>query len=158
MSTQKVALVTGGGRGIGRAIALELARTGHDVAVGWVQGEATATAVAEEIRALGRRAATVQGDVAVPADCAAVVAATVAALVLLLSVLAVSPQIHADLHACGHDHSHFPAAPAGNPGSDDGCVVTLFGQGITAGAAPALNSRASSISPATPVALSTAPL
>ncbi len=65
-------------------------------------------------------------------------AATVAALVLLLSVLAVSPRLHADLHACGHEHSHSPAAPAGNPDSDDGCVVTLFGQGITAGSAPAL--------------------
>jgi len=63
-------------------------------------------------------------------------AATVAALVLLLSVLAVSPRLHADLHACGHDHSHSPAAPAGNPDSDDGCVVTLFGHGITAGSAP----------------------
>ena len=63
-------------------------------------------------------------------------AATVAALVLLLSVLAVSPQLHADLHACGHDHGHPHEAPAGNPDSDDGCVVTLFGHGITAGSAP----------------------
>lgn len=65
-------------------------------------------------------------------------AATVAALVLLLSVLTVSPALHADLHACGHDHSHSPKAPAGNPDSEDGCVVSLFGQGITAGSAPVL--------------------
>ena len=67
-------------------------------------------------------------------------AATVAALVLLLSVLAVSPQLHADLHACGHDHrhSHDHEVPASNPDSDPGCVVTLFGQGITAGPAPVL--------------------
>ena len=65
-------------------------------------------------------------------------AATVAVLVLLLTVLAISPQLHADLHACGHDHGHPHEAPAGNPDSDDGCVISLFGQGITAGSAPVL--------------------
>jgi hypothetical protein len=65
-------------------------------------------------------------------------AVTVAALVLLLSVLSVSHQLHADLHACGHDHGHAHEAPAGNPDSDESCVVTLFGQGITAGSAPLL--------------------
>ena len=77
-------------------------------------------------------------------------AATVAALVLLLTVLSVSPQLHADLHACGHDHGHPHESPAGNPDSDDGCVVTLFGQGITAGPAP--------VSLATPAAALVAPI
>lgn len=80
MPTQKVALVTGGGRGIGRAVALELARTGHDVAVGWVRDEAAAQAVATEIRGLGRRTALVQGDATDVADCERAVAGTVAAL------------------------------------------------------------------------------
>lgn len=79
-------------------------------------------------------------------------AATVAALVLLLSVLAVSPQLHADLHACGHDHghSHHHEVPASDFDSDPGCVVTLFGQGITAGPAP--------VSLATPAAALVAPI
>lgn len=51
----KVALVTGASRGIGRAIALELARRGADVALA-ARHAAPAEAVAEEIRALGRRA------------------------------------------------------------------------------------------------------
>lgn len=76
----KMALVTGGGRGIGRAISLELARQGHDVAIGWLRDEAAALAVAAEIQALGRRAATVQGDVGDPADCRRLVDETVAAL------------------------------------------------------------------------------
>ena len=80
MDTARVALVTGAGRGIGRAISLELARQGWDIALGWVRDEAAATAAAAEIRALGRRAALVRTDAADPADCADAVAATVAAL------------------------------------------------------------------------------
>ena len=76
----KTALVTGGGRGIGRAISLELAHQGHDVAVSWVRDEAAADAVAAEIRGLGRRAVTVRGDVSDPADCRRLVDETVAGL------------------------------------------------------------------------------
>lgn len=57
-----------------------------------------------------------------------------AVLVLLLTGLSVSPQLHAELHDCGHDHDH--PAPASIPDSEASCVVTLFGQGITAGLAP----------------------
>ena len=59
----KRALVTGGAAGIGRAIALELARSGCDVALIDVDaGKAEATA--GEVRALGRKAAAAVGDVA----------------------------------------------------------------------------------------------
>lgn len=58
----KVALVTGGGQGIGRAIALRLATEGADVAVADLD-QAKATAVAEEIRALGRRSVATLTDV-----------------------------------------------------------------------------------------------
>jgi glucose 1-dehydrogenase len=75
----KTALVTGGGRGNGRAIALALAREGADVAVGYVGREAAARAVAGEIAALGRRSLVVQGDTARAADAARIVAETVAA-------------------------------------------------------------------------------
>ena len=76
----KTALVTGGGRGIGRAISLELARQGHDVAIGWVRDEPAAAAVAAEVRALGRRAVLTRGEAADPADCVRNVTETVAAL------------------------------------------------------------------------------
>lgn len=59
----KVALVTGARRGIGRAIALELARQGAHVAVNDVAGEEQAQAVAEEIRGMGRRSMVVMADV-----------------------------------------------------------------------------------------------
>ena len=59
----KVAVVTGGGRGIGRAIALELAKQGADVAVAVSRDVAAAESVAEEIRALGRKAIARQADV-----------------------------------------------------------------------------------------------
>jgi len=57
------ALVTGGSRGIGRSCALAAARRGADVAITYVANREAAEATAAEIRALGRRAAIVQGDV-----------------------------------------------------------------------------------------------
>jgi meso-butanediol dehydrogenase/(S,S)-butanediol dehydrogenase/diacetyl reductase len=67
-----VALVTGGGRGIGRAIALRYAREGAAVALGDIE-EATARAVAEEIRALGAVAEPFTVDVAQPTQCVTMV-------------------------------------------------------------------------------------
>ena len=58
----KIALVTGGGRGIGRAIALELAQAGCDVAL-LVRTREQVEAVTDEIRALGRRSIAIAADV-----------------------------------------------------------------------------------------------
>jgi len=57
------ALVTGANSGIGRAVALGLARAAADVAVNYVTHPETADAVAHEIEAMGRRAITLQADV-----------------------------------------------------------------------------------------------
>lgn len=59
----RVALVTGGSRGIGRGIALALAKAGADVAVNYVSSEQEAERVVLEIKNLGRRAITVRADV-----------------------------------------------------------------------------------------------
>jgi len=56
------ALVTGAGKRLGRAMALELARRGHDVAVHYATSCDEAEAVAAEIRGLGQNAVTVQAD------------------------------------------------------------------------------------------------
>jgi NAD(P)-dependent dehydrogenase (short-subunit alcohol dehydrogenase family) len=58
------ALVTGGGRRIGRAICLELARAGFDIVVHYGTSVEAAEAVADEVRALGRRAASLSADLA----------------------------------------------------------------------------------------------
>ncbi len=76
----KRALVTGAQQGIGRAVALALAREGADVAVNFLDDRAAAEAVAGEARALGRRALVVQADVARRAEVEAMVAAVVAGL------------------------------------------------------------------------------
>src|SRR5688572_26999885 len=68
MTDARVALVTGAGRGIGRAIAIELARNGHDVVVNYRGSEAAARSLAEEIAGLGRRATAIQADVSRPED------------------------------------------------------------------------------------------
>jgi 3-oxoacyl-[acyl-carrier protein] reductase len=59
----KVALVTGASRGIGRAIALELARQGAKIAVNYAGSEAKANEVVEEIKNMGGEAFAIQADV-----------------------------------------------------------------------------------------------
>ena len=61
--TEKLAIVTGGGRDIGRACALELAQNGADVVVNYNQSRAEAEDTAKEIRELGRKAVAVRADV-----------------------------------------------------------------------------------------------
>ncbi len=76
----KVALVTGAQQGIGRAIAVALARDGADVGVNFLDDAAAAEKVAGEIRGLGRRAVTVQGDVSQTASVQGMVKTVVDAL------------------------------------------------------------------------------
>ena len=75
----KSALVTGGARGIGRAIVLRLAAQGADVAFSYRGNAEAAAATAGEVEALGRRALPIQADVKDPAAAESVVKATLAA-------------------------------------------------------------------------------
>lgn len=75
-----IALVTGGARRIGRAIALELAARGWDIAVHCHRSRDEAEEVAGQIRALGRRAAVLQADLADEAATGGLIAACTAAL------------------------------------------------------------------------------
>jgi enoyl-[acyl-carrier protein] reductase III len=66
----KIAFVTGGSRGIGRAIALKLAKAGCDVAIVYHNSHEEADAVCKAIRDLGQKALAVQADVADPTSLA----------------------------------------------------------------------------------------
>jgi 3-oxoacyl-[acyl-carrier protein] reductase len=76
----RVALVTGGGRGIGREIALRLGRAGADVAINDVARPDDAQAVVAELEAMGRRGIVVLGDVSNADDVKTVVETTEATL------------------------------------------------------------------------------
>ena len=64
----RIALVTGASRGIGRSIAVALAHAGCHVAVNYYQQGVAAEEVREAIRKLGRRGIAIQADVSVPSD------------------------------------------------------------------------------------------
>jgi len=76
----KVALVTGGSRGIGAATALRLAREGADVAVTYVRGKEAAEDVVRAVEALGRGAVALRADAADAEEAAGAVRRTAEAL------------------------------------------------------------------------------
>lgn len=76
--TERWALVTGGGRGIGRAIALELATHAWNVGLVYLRDDAAANAVVDRIRALERRAIAYRANLAKPDECADVIGRFVA--------------------------------------------------------------------------------
>jgi 3-oxoacyl-[acyl-carrier protein] reductase len=77
--TGKAALVTGGSRGIGKAIGLRLARQGADVAFSYRGNTEAAKATADEIESIGTKSMAIQGDVKDPESADAVVKAAIGA-------------------------------------------------------------------------------
>jgi NAD(P)-dependent dehydrogenase (short-subunit alcohol dehydrogenase family) len=75
--TGKTAVVTGAQQGIGRAIAVALARDGANVAINFLDDEEAAARVADDVRAQARQAILVRGDVSRPADVEAMLATVV---------------------------------------------------------------------------------
>ena len=66
--TRPVAIITGGGRGIGAATGLRLARDGHDVAFSYLSDDAAARETAERLRAAGAKCVAVRMDTTVEAE------------------------------------------------------------------------------------------
>jgi len=75
--TGKVALITGGDSGIGRAVALAFAREGADVAIAYLSEDEDAEETARLVRDAGRQAITIAGDIGDEAQCQMIVRQTV---------------------------------------------------------------------------------
>jgi NAD(P)-dependent dehydrogenase (short-subunit alcohol dehydrogenase family) len=102
----KSALVTGASRGIGRGIAVELGRAGCRVAINYAGNADAAAEALALVRAAGGDGFTVQGDVAVAADRARLVAETVqrfGRIDLLVNNAGVGPKVRADLLDAGEE-------------------------------------------------------
>jgi len=102
----RTALVTGASRGIGRGIALELARAGGRVAINYAGNAEAAAESLAAVRAAGGDGFTVQGDVAVAVDRERMVAETVerfGRIDLLVNNAGVAPKVRADLLEAGEE-------------------------------------------------------
>ena len=94
----RIALVTGSSRGVGRAIALAYAREGAKVMVNYTSNEKAANEVVEAIQKMGSQAVAVKADVAKKVEAEALVKATVDALRGHRH-----PREQRRVHAAGHD-------------------------------------------------------
>jgi len=102
----KTALVTGASRGIGRGIAVELARAGCRIAINYAGNAEAAAEALKLVRAAGGDGLTVQADISVAADRARLVAETVKAfgrIDLLVNNAGVAPAVRADLLEAGEE-------------------------------------------------------
>ena len=80
MSSKQVAIVTGGGTGVGRATSLQLAKLGYDVAINYSRSREEAEATVTDIQRLGGRGLAILADVADDSACRQMVAQTVQSL------------------------------------------------------------------------------
>lgn len=141
----KVVLVTGAQQGIGRAMAIAFAQTGYDVAINWLDDEAAAQGVADEVKRHGRRAVLLRGDVGVVAQGQALVEGTVAGLggidVLInnagifprVEFLAMSEAIWDAVHDVNLKGSAFCAQAAARAmvaAGTKGCIINLSSQAM----------------------------
>ncbi len=100
MQTERIALVTGSSRGIGRGIAIELAKIGFGLVVNYASNAAAATETRREIEQLGGRAITVQADISLAADRQRLLDETLASfgrLDMLVNNAAIAPKERRDL-------------------------------------------------------------
>ncbi|NLN27355.1 MAG: 3-ketoacyl-ACP reductase [Firmicutes bacterium] len=100
MERSRVAVVTGGSRGIGRGIALGLAGAGFDVVVNYNRSSQAAEEVAAKVRELGRKALAIQADVSVRADRERFVDAVLEQfghIDVLVNNAGVAPEVRADI-------------------------------------------------------------
>ena len=81
------ALVTGAAKRLGRAIALKLAGAGYDIAIHYRSSKADAESLAAEVKAVGRRAALIDGELSNEADVATIVPRAVSALGALTALV-----------------------------------------------------------------------
>jgi NAD(P)-dependent dehydrogenase (short-subunit alcohol dehydrogenase family) len=96
----KTALITGGSRGIGRAICVELAQSGFDIAFSYASNESAASETREKIESLGRRAVAIKSNIADAGDRRKLLEETIAALGqidLLVNNAGVAPTVRADI-------------------------------------------------------------
>ena len=103
---KKTALVTGASRGIGRGIAIELARAGCNIAINYASNAAAAEEALTLVRAAGGDGVLIKGDVAVAADRERMVAETIARfqrIDLLVNNAGVAPNVRADLLEAGEE-------------------------------------------------------
>lgn len=106
MSDRPVSLVTGAGRGIGRGIAIELAKLGHAVVINFAGNASAAEECLQLVREAGGDGITVQADVSLTADRARLVQETLTAyerIDLLVNNAGVAPNVRADLLEAGEE-------------------------------------------------------
>ena len=100
MNNKPVSLVTGAGRGIGRGIALELAKLGHNVIINYAGNASAAGECLRLVREAGGDGITVRADISAPADRSALVQRAISDLGridLLVNNAGVAPTVRADL-------------------------------------------------------------